>query len=566
MEPASALLVVGSCVDIIRAVQSLQTYLMASKDAPKDLKEITVETEKLVAQIHQIHSTLGKGRSGYGRCAVIEALQTSIELCDSTKRTLSISANHLKSRRNCFGEHSIDCSKVTGKWLSQSESQNSPVCSMHNRHESSKWERPFIDADRKEKRLLWIPTQPFSLTVDFKTLACGAGKEDPVDEKFLLYPLGKYTAERRSSETLLRLDRNGEENLGIAWQVFHTEQPFLKAKTFPLDQRGNLQLPTSTQYAGFCEDIGEKRTGISHNSADFERTMKAETKVWTHTKSSVSLVLRRLLSSINLDATVHQGIGVKSRQTHMRRTVEYVVKIATGCALCMSALVMSQYDSSHSGASQQTFGLSRAIWKFKSVIRLGLDSSDDWMVLNTLCAPALVVEAPHMTLDPWSQVAQESCSFNLSRAVFEAVETGPCSPRTQLPKFLREPSPAIFFDAAMIFWISSMAFYLLHRDDRKQNVFVCAGSILGCCLGLGLSWMRGDIDPFMGFLPWTLVFSLISSAVFHQMARISHLVRLSIRPSCDSHRRLPTSVKYLEFTSEGEKKHELHDPDQNKIV
>jgi hypothetical protein len=129
-----------------------------------------------------------------------------------------------------------------------------------------------------------------------------------------------------------------------------------------------------------------------------------------------------VFSSISLNPTVYSGTSVKFAKTWIRRTGQYAAKITAGIALYASALVLSQYHSSHSGVFQQTLGLSRIVSKLKSAIRLGFDSSDNWMVLNTLCTPALVFEAPHMTLNPWAQNTPQGYSFNLSRAVFEAVE------------------------------------------------------------------------------------------------------------------------------------------------
>lgn len=260
------------------------------------------------------------------------------------------------------------------------------------------------------------------------------------------------------------------------------------------------------------------------------------------TGSSFSFVSRKILDMI-LGPVECKEDRPLSGQKYMKRTGHYAIKIVAGSALCASALTMSQYDSSHSGPSQQMRRLSRAISKFKSIIRLGFDSSDDWMVLNTQCTSPWAVGVYDKSGNlRFFEGGGPSCNFfNLTTAVVEAAEvrayslgcshlvsttnrtseqTGPCSPGMQIPDFLRDPSSTAFFDAAMALGISAIVFYLLHRSDSKQNIFVLVSVGTGALSALCVSWMRGDSHYLSGYLPWTLVFALIGSAIAHQIGRI----------------------------------------------
>jgi hypothetical protein len=122
----------------------------------------------------------------------------------------------------------------------------------------------------------------------------------------------------------------------------------------------------------------------------------------------------------------------------------------------------------------------------------------------------------------------------------------------------------------MVLWISSIVFYLLHRGDRKQNLFVLAGTILGCLLGLRTSWIRRDLHYLMAHLPWTFALSLIGSAVLHQIGRISQpssemdqevgWVSQSAQRPCDIH--LNLCVQRPDLSNEGVEKHDVNDLDQ----
>jgi hypothetical protein len=122
----------------------------------------------------------------------------------------------------------------------------------------------------------------------------------------------------------------------------------------------------------------------------------------------------------------------------------------------------------------------------------------------------------------------------------------------------------------MVLWISSIVFYLLHRGDRKQNLLVLAGTILGCLLGLRTSWIRRDLHYLMAHLPLTFAFSLIGSAVLHQIGRISQpssgmdqevgWVSQSAQRPCDI--QLNLCVQRPDLSNEGVEKHDLNDLDQ----
>lgn len=220
---SSVIALVGLCLQTVQGVQKL---LADVKDAPKDLEKFKVELDELSRHLHLLKSTTsGLGNEGR-QCGDFGAIETSIEHCDTTKRTLSAPTEHLKSGNNRF-EHDWKARKdAIVKCSLELQAQPYTVCVadqgnnnwkkdadevsfINTRHQDIGWGSSLVRSVKRNRML-----SPFLRLL---------GREGLTADKRPLSLLEKCVLETQPGELPHKANLNTEVNLGIARQVFERE-------------------------------------------------------------------------------------------------------------------------------------------------------------------------------------------------------------------------------------------------------------------------------------------------------------------------------------------------------
>lgn len=250
---SSVVALVGLCLQTVQGVQKL---LADVKDVPKDLEKLKVEIDELSRYLHLLTSTtsgLGNEDRQWGDNGAIE---TSIEHCDTTKRTLSASTEHLKSRNNRFEHYWKARKDAIIKCLLELQAQPYSVCVAvqgNNNWKKDADEVSFINARHqgigwgsnllrsvKRNRMLY----PFLRLLGMEYLTA---------DKRPLSPLEKCVLETQPGELPHKANLNAEANLGIARQVFERESPQTQKQTA---SNTMLQVGKRTRSQSICIATG----------------------------------------------------------------------------------------------------------------------------------------------------------------------------------------------------------------------------------------------------------------------------------------------------------------------
>ena len=90
---------------------------------------------------------------------------------------------------------------------------------------------------------------------------------------------------------------------------------------------------------------------------------------------------------------------------------------------------------------------------------------------------------------------------------------------TYLPRWYLNPSPEALLCSSLFFAIVTSTLYRYRERDKYQDAFLILGVIVGSILGSARGYTLQDI--ILSMIPWSVILSLWTSSLVHDMMRLS---------------------------------------------